>query len=122
MVDPQGWISTTPACTRLIRPVRSSIASIGSLSPVSTRRTLLSNPCHGCLAKKHLAPVPEGQRSRLNGRPATDVRVEVGQALLGDSRFFPENSIRMRKADANWGWQNAGLRSLQRRLQNNFFS
>jgi hypothetical protein len=52
--------------------------------------------------------------------PIGDVGVELGQALLGDSRFFPENSLRMRKADANWSWRNAGLRSHRRRLQNDF--
>src|ERR1035437_2958380 len=54
--------------------------------------------------------------------PVSYFGVEVGQSLLGDSRFFPENSLRMRKADANWNWRNAGLRSRRRRLQNDFLS
>ena len=54
--------------------------------------------------------------------PFGDVGVELGQALLGDSRFFPKNSLWMRKADANMSWRNAGLRSLRRRLQNDFLS
>jgi hypothetical protein len=33
--------------------------------------------------------------------PVSYFGVEVGQSLLGDSRFFPENSLRMRKVDAN---------------------
>ena len=58
----------------------------------------------------------------MRENPIGYVDVEVGQALLGDSRFFPENSLWMREADANWSWRNAEFRSLRRRLQNDFLS
>jgi hypothetical protein len=43
------------------------IANIGCFSPAPTRCTTSLKPGQGCMAKKHLALVPEGHRNRLKG-------------------------------------------------------
>ena len=56
---------------------------------------MLGEKAFGCRAQ---GAAHQAQRTAGDERekPISDVGVEVGQSLLGNSRIFPENSLRMR--------------------------
>jgi hypothetical protein len=98
-VEPQGWISSTPAWTKSIKPSTLSSVSIFSFSPTSTRRTAAPRPCQACLAKKHFSLTP-GQPYRLlsaldEGRlHSSELQPQTGHPL----RIPPAYGGRLRSA------------------------
>jgi hypothetical protein len=100
MVDPQGGISTMPACTScdiVNHKHRLFVTGIDTADP-------LVQPLPRMFGEKAFGSCARGATQQaqwtagdVRENPIGDVGGELGQALLGDSRFFPENSLRMRR-------------------------
>ena len=105
---PQGWISRTAACTRLISPSRSSIASSASSGSCGiahlTDAAVQALPgmlLEEALARDALRAAHQGQRPADDEwrHVAPDLGVVLSQALLGDAGVGPVDPIRMGQLD-----------------------
>ena len=101
-VEPQGWISTTLACTRLSSPSRSSIASIGSSFAHVDPPHLLGEARPGMLGEEALgagaaraAHQAQHAAGHVRQNPVGDVGVEVREALFGDAGLLPQHALGM---------------------------
>ena len=103
-VEPQGWISSTPACTRPISPASRRSRSADRPPRPRGRRSsgsLVAAPARRASGRSTAPAIPV-RAAHQRERPVRQMRpirgqlgIVVGEALLGDARLRPVDPIGM---------------------------